>query len=338
MKLLITALLAYVATCRIESMIRTHTDEEYWAGWQKFLSLESVKQRNQTYASKAEHDLRFEIFKDNMEKIKIHNDGEHTWTMGITQFADMTSEEFKQYISCGHFEHKPSDIVMVELKNSVADSIDWVEKGAVTPVKNQGQCGSCWAFSTTGSIEGRSQIATGTLTSLSEQDLVDCSTENDGCDGGLMDYAFDFVEGNNGLCDEEDYPYKAVQHKRCKENHLKCTKYDPITSYVDVKQTTAGLEAALNDGPVSVAIEADQMSFQLYNEGVLTGACGTSLDHGVLAVGYGTDETYGDYWKVKNSWSADWGEDGYIRLCRNCNANKGKGQCGILMSASYPVV
>jgi len=337
MKLLITALLSYVATGRIENIIRTHTDEEYWVGWKNFLSLESVKQRNRTYASKSEHDQRFEIFKDNMEKIKIHNEGEHSWSMGITHFADMTSEDFKYYTACGRFEHKPSDTVMVEPKDSVAESIDWVEKGAVTPVKNQGSCGSCWAFSTTGSIEGRSQIASGTLTSLSEQDLVDCSSENSGCNGGLMDYAFEFVEGNNGLCDEEDYPYKAKQHKRCKEEKLSCNKYDPITSYVDVKQTTAGLEAAINTGPVSVAIEADQGSFQLYNGGVLTGTCGTGLDHGVLAVGYGTDGS-SDYWKVKNSWGADWGEEGYIRLCRNCGANSGKGQCGILMSASYPVV
>jgi len=337
MKLLIAALLGYFAFGRIEDIVlpRTHTPEEYWAGWKKFLSLESVKSRSQTYSSKAEHDKRFEIFKNSMEKIKLHNEGEHSWTMGITQFADMTPKEFKQYISCGGFEHKSSETKFDAPQGWVSDSIDWVAKGAVTPVKNQGSCGSCWAFSTTGSIEGRSFISTGTLISLSEQDLVDCSSQNDGCDGGLMDYAFEFVKGNNGLCDEADYRYQARQHSRCEEDG--CTKYSPISGYRDVAQSTAALEAALQSGPVSIAIEADQESFQYYNGGVLTASCGTHLDHGVLVVGYGTDGS-NDYWKVKNSWGKNWGEHGYIRLCRNCNANNGAGQCGILDSASYPIV
>jgi len=337
MKLLIAALLGYSVFGRIENVIRTHTAEEYWAGWKKFLSLESVKARNHTYSSKSEHDKRFEIFKDSMEIIKAHNQGEHSWTMGITQFADMTPKEFKHYIGSRRFKHKPSETKFEEPKDWVSSSIDWVAKGAVTPVKNQGQCGSCWAFSTTGAIEGRSFISTGDLISLSEQDLVDCSTENNGCNGGLMDYAFEFVETNDGLCSEADYKYKAKQHKKCREARLSCSKYDPISSYQDVSQSTAALEAALQKGPVAIAIEADQYGFQNYKEGVMTDSCGTSLDHGVLAVGYGTDGG-SDYWKVKNSWGSDWGEDGYIRLCRNCNANDGAGQCGILLSASYPIV
>merc|ERR1712060_645269 len=275
------------------------TEEEYWAGWQKFLTLKSAQERHHFYSTKSEHDKRFEIFKTNMDKITEHNKGHHSWKMGITQFSDMTPEEFKSYVSCGSLNHKPSKTVFDAPKDknkTVASSIDWVPKGAVTPVKNQGQCGSCWAFSTTGAIEGRSFISSGKLISLSEQDLVDCSTQNSGCNGGLMDYGFAFVESNQGLCTETDYPYLAYQEWRCRE-----------------------------DG------------FQQYESGVLTGYCGTGLDHGVLLVGYGTDGT-DDYWKVKNSWGADWGESGYIRLCRNCDANKGKGQCGILLSASYPIV
>jgi len=329
MKLIICAFMAYIAL--------GHTKEEYWAGWKKFLSLESANDRHNFYMTKSEHDNRFEIFKENMDKITEHNKGGHSWTMGITQFSDMTPEEFKAYIACGSMKVTKGNSLFDVPKgwNNTASSIDWVANGAVTPVKNQGSCGSCWAFSSTGAIEGRYFIAEGVLNSLSEQDLVDCSKDNSGCNGGLMDYAFEFVETNGGLCSEAEYPYLASQQWRCKENS--CTKYDPITSYTDVTESTAAMEAACNDGPVAIAIEADQSSFQQYTGGVLTAACGTGLDHGVLLVGYGTDGS-DDYWKVKNSWGADWGESGYIRLCRNCNANSGAGQCGLLSSASYPVV
>jgi len=330
MKLLIGLVLSYVAL--------GHTEEEYWAGWLEFLSLKSAQDRHHFYSTKSEHDKRFEIFKSNMDKITEHNKGDHTWTMGITQFSDMTPEEFKSYVSCGSLKHTPSKTVFDSPKDwnkTAVSSIDWVSEGAVTPVKNQGQCGSCWSFSTTGAIEGRSFISSGKLISLSEQDLVDCSKQNSGCNGGLMDYAFAFVESNGGLCTEDDYPYVAYQEWRCREDG--CAKADPISSYGDVSSNTAALEAACNKGPVSIAIEADQSAFQQYNSGVMTGNCGTGLDHGVLLVGYGTDGS-NDYWKVKNSWGADWGESGYIRLCRNCNANNGEGQCGILLSASYPIV
>jgi len=331
MKLLFSVLIAYVAL--------GYTEEEYWAGWKKFLAFPNVQERNDFYASKAEHDKRFEIFKVNMDKIEAHNKGNHSWKMGITQFSDMTAEEFKAYVACGSLKHKKAESVFVAPKDwnkTGVSSIDWVEKGAVTPVKNQGSCGSCWAFSTTGSIEGRYQIAEGQLNSLSEQDLVDCSKENNGCNGGLMDYAFEFVIKNRGLCSEDDYPYVAYKHYYCEDS--RCSKEDAISSYVDVASNTAALEAACSEGPVSIAIEADQASFQQYTSGVLTGSCGTGLDHGVLLVGYGTTDDGQDYWKVKNSWGSDWGDDGYIRLCRNCNANNGDGQCGILLSASYPVV
>jgi len=329
MKLFIGAVLSYVAL--------GHTEEEYWAGWQEFLTLKSAQERHHFYSTKSEYDKRFEIFKTNMDKITEHNKGDHSWRMGITQFSDMTPEEFKSYVSCGSLKHKPSKTIFDAPKdsNATAGSVDWVSKGAVTPVKNQGQCGSCWAFSTTGAIEGRSFISSGKLVSLSEQDLVDCSKQNSGCNGGLMDYAFAFVESNSGLCSETEYPYKASQHWRCMENG--CTKYDRISNYEDVRSSTSALEAACNEGPVAIAIEADQSSFQQYESGVLTGNCGTGLDHGVLLVGYGTDGS-DDYWKVKNSWGSNWGESGYIRLCRNCGANNGEGQCGILMSASYPIV
>jgi len=315
-----------------------HTEEEYWAKWKEFLTLKDGEDRHHFYSTKSEHDKRFEIFKTNMDKIKEHNNGGHSWKMGITQFSDMTPEEFKSYISCGSMKLRRGKSVFDaprDWNKTAPSSVDWVEKGAVTPVKNQGSCGSCWSFSATGAIEGRSFISSGKLISLSEQDLVDCSKQNSGCNGGLMDYAFAFVESNGGLCTEDDYPYVAYQHWRCEEDS--CTKNNPITGYSDVTASTSALEAACSQGPVSIAIEADQSSFQQYSSGVLTASCGTSLDHGVLLVGYGTDGN-NDYWKVKNSWGNSWGESGYIRLCRNCYANNGDGQCGILMSASYPTV
>ena len=266
---------------------------------------------------------------------------------------DLEGDEFRYKVhghgeSCMKYADRPiySRVEMLKRRKelsslSVPDSIDWTDyngESYVTPVKNQGDCGSCWAFSTTGSIESRYAISKGTLNSLSEQQLVDCSGSygNDGCDGGLMDYAFEYVIANGGLCSETDYPYTG-EDGTCDSSSCG-TLLNPITSYTDVtSESEPSLESAVADGPVSVAIEADQFAFQFYSGGVLTGTCGTSLDHGVLVVGYGTDSGT-DYWKVKNSWGSTWGDAGYVLICRNCNANDGQGECGILDEPSYPVV
>jgi len=217
---------------------------------------------------------------------------------------------------------------------SLPSSVDWVSRGAVTPVKDQGQCGSCWSFSTTGSLEGALKLATGQLTSLSEQQLVDCSKQNSGCNGGLMDYAFAF-EKTADVCTEASYPYTA-RDGSCHESG--CTVGIPrggVTGYHDVTVNDENaLMEAVAQQPVSIAIEADQYSFQSYTGGVLTKSCGSRLDHGVLLVGYGTDAGK-DYWKVKNSWGASWGEQGYVRLERGLS---GAGQCGLKSAASYPLV
>merc|ERR1719410_831235 len=156
-----------------------------------------------------------------------------------------------------------------------------------------------------------------------------------------MDYGFKYVIDEKGLCSEDSFPYSAKTKKlECRSKRAACgPREDPITSFTDVRSSESQLQAAVATGPVSVAIEADQSSFQLYKSGVMTDRCGSKLDHGVLAVGYGHDSAEGlDFWKVKNSWGASWGEEGYIRLCRNCGKNLGKGQCGIAGQPSYPVV
>ena len=221
----------------------------------------------------------------------------------------------------------------------VNESVNWVEKGAVTPVKDQGQCGSCWSFSTTGALEGAYFIKYGTLKSFSEQELVDCDNfsgggRDHGCNGGLMDNAFTWIEKNGGLCSEKDYPYTSGTSKSSGPCDKTCDIVDgsQITGFVDVpKNSDDAMMQALSKQPVSIAIQADQRDFQLYKSGIFTGTCGTKLDHGVLAVGYEKD-----YYLVKNSWSSSWGDGGYIKLGKGSEYNNGAGQCGMLMQGSYP--
>jgi len=253
--------------------------------------------------------------------------------MGSNAFADLTWEEFRSnklgYNAIDNAHLRSKNAKPITLEGPAAASVDWRTKGIVTPVKDQGQCGSCWAFSTTGSTEGAVAQKTGNLVSLSEQQLVDCSTAqgNQGCNGGLMDYGFQYIISNKGITSEASYPYKATGPNTCTKGKAVAAT---ISSFQDVATTETALLAAVAKQPVSVAIEADQEAFQFYSGGVLTAACGTNLDHGVLAVGYGTDSGT-DYWIVKNSWGASWGESGYIRLVR------GKNQCGIADAASYPI-
>merc|ERR1712195_214859 len=197
--------------------------------------------------------------------------------------------------------------------------------GAVTPVKDQGQCGSCWAFSTTGGMEGAWQIASGSLTSMSEQQLVDCSTQNAGCNGGSMELAFNYAGATN-VATESSYPYKG-RDGSCKSSYTTAIPSGGVTGYKSVGQSSNSLKSALATGPVSVAIEADQTAFQMYSGGVLSSGCGTNLDHGVLAVGY--DSTS---FKVKNSWGSSWGANGYLQISQSGNT------CGIHSDASYPTV
>lgn len=293
---------------------------------------------SKSYASVEEQTIRKSIYDANVAKVIAHNLGNHSWTMGINKFADLTAQEFKnQYASCQMTRVRPYLLSLSQSFKSKAlpTSVNWTAEGAVTPVKNQGQCGSCWAFSTTGSTEGAHFLSTKELVSVSEQQLVDCAGPegNQGCNGGLMDYGFQYIIDNKGIGSEASYPYTATDGT-CK----KVPSVVHISGFKDVPTNSeTALMTAVVQQPVSVAVEADQDSFQLYAGGVMTKACGTNLDHGVLAVGYGTDNKTGlDYWIVKNSWGSDWGMNGYILLGRGGKYGSA-GQCGIQMDPSYPI-
>jgi len=289
------------------------------------------------YASTEETMLRRYIFADNVQRIDAHNAGNHGWTMKVNSFADLHPSEFKARFASGYRyrEQRSKNVVRPTHVGALPTSVDWVTAGAVTPIKNQGDCGSCWAFSTTGSVEGIHFIKSGTLVSLSEQQLVDCSGAegNQGCNGGLMDYAFEYIIKNGGICSEASYPYTGTDGK-CKSSS--CTSAATITGYSDIPTNNDNaLQTAAAQQPVSVAIEADQNCFQFYSSGVLNcPTCGTNLDHGVLVVGYGTSGST-PYYLVKNSWGTSWGEQGYVQMLRGSSAGT-SGECGILLAASYP--
>jgi len=304
-------------------------EEEYQLLFTRFMTQYNKKYTHDTFF------YRYTVFKANMDKIYLANKQNHTYKLGMNEMGDMTHAEFK----ATKLGYKRIDRSYARAKNSAGphqhvkapQTVDWRSKGAVTPIKNQQQCGSCWAFSTTGSVEGAAAIASGKLVSLSEQQLVDCSGAqgNQGCEGGLMDQAFQYIISNNGITTESNYPYTA-QDGTC-NNQAAGQVATTIGGYTDVpSMNEAALVAAVAVGPVSVAIEADQACFQFYSGGVLSDpSCGTNLDHGVLAVGY--DQTGSQpYWIVKNSWGTSWGESGYIQMAM------GMDECGINSEPSYP--
>jgi len=315
---------------------------EEWELW--------MLRHGRNYTDKLEEKFRLKIYMENKIKIARHNQmahkGHKSYFLKMNHFGDMLHHEFVNLMN--GFDYAAKMAIRPETDNDrvlwmapanveeYPETMDWREKGAVTPVKDQGQCGSCWAFSSTGSLEGQHFRKTGQLLSLSEQNLVDCSGDfgNNGCNGGLMDNAFRYIKANGGIDTERSYPYEGMDDN-CHFDPKNVGETD--RGFVDIPQgSEEDLKKALATvGPVSIAIDASHESFQFYSHGVYDEPeCDPmGLDHGVLAVGYGTMDNGDDYWLVKNSWSEKWGLDGYIRMSRNKD-----NQCGVATSASYPLV
>ncbi|KAJ4960953.1 hypothetical protein NE237_020863 [Protea cynaroides] len=314
------------------------TDHSLWSLYEKWRSLHTVSR------DISEKPKRFNVFKENVKFIHEFNKQDKPYKLKLNKFADLTNHEFRNHYASSKVKHHsmmrgPSsgstDSFMYENFDRAPPSVDWREKGAVTPIKNQGQCGSCWTFSTVVAVEGINQIKTGKLISLSEQQLVDCDRGdgNQGCDGGLMPYAMDYIKKVGGITTEESYPYTAT-NTTCVLSKVNVPLVT-IDGHENVPPFEFSLLKAAANQPVSVAIDASGQAFQFYSEGVFTGPCGVQLDHGVAVVGYGTTLDGSKYWIVKNSWGPEWGEQGYIRMHRG-TFDIG-GLCGIALQASYPI-
>ena len=286
---------------------------------------------------------RYTIWQSKRAFVKEHN--QHAdrfgYTLTVNKFSDLEKDEITAQYKGLRMEEQlqPSNNSTKYFKSSghfkPLDTVDWRDKGAVTSVKNQKQCGSCWAFSATGAIEGQHFLKTNRLVSLSEQNLIDCSKKygNFGCNGGYPRKAFEYVQQNGGIDIEASYPYEAVDGTcQFSSSEVGAT----VTGYVRIPYAneSALMEAVATVGPVSVLIDASQSSFMHYDSGVYSEPLckRTILDHAVLVVGYGAHNGW-DYWLVKNSWGEDWGMDGYIQMARNKDNN-----CGIATRAVYPTV
>ena len=323
-----------MAACLIVACVSAETLSPYIEVWKQWKS-----DNEKIYNTRAEEASRFKTFVESAKTVQVHNlrysMGLETYTMGLNQFADMTNEEYKASmltpIEVVEDESRVNDDLQTSTEG-LPSSVDWVNDGVVTHVKNQGQCGSCWSFAGTGALEGQYALKYKNLLSFSEQQQVDCNTYCYGCNGGWAAQAFHYWEKTASNL-ESAYPYQAHQYScrtQGKQGYAKVSTYYKTKS----KSESALQTAVANVGPIAIAIDASHESFQRYSGGIYyESACSqTSLDHAVLAVGYGSN-SQGEYWLVKNSWGTSWGDNGYIYMSRNRNNN-----CGVSTDCTYPVV
>eukprot|EP00933_Yihiella_yeosuensis_P054255 TRINITY_DN5264_c3_g1_i1.p1 TRINITY_DN5264_c3_g1~~TRINITY_DN5264_c3_g1_i1.p1 ORF type:complete len:361 (+),score=67.87 TRINITY_DN5264_c3_g1_i1:95-1177(+) len=301
------------------------------------------KDFNKSYDSESEKEGRFVNFVATYKRVMEHNSLKNTsFKMAITKFADLSRDEFTSRHTGLRQRSKPFEGLkkLGTHKYSGKElprSVDWVKEGAVTRVRNQGDCGSCWTFSTIGAIEGAWAVETGNLIEFSEQQLLDCARDkheyNSGCNGGDQDAVFEyyFMREEAPVCTQKSYPYTGKSVKSLKHCNVdNCEVGIPsggIVGYKDVDRDEKAIMEALTKAPLAVSMDADSDHISNYDHGVLTKHCGHKLDHAVLLVGYGTNDDGIDYWKLKNSWGKDWGEDGYFRIVRS--SKHGPGKCGV---------
>lgn len=302
---------------------------------------------NKVYPTPQEENFRREVFIENRRKIAVFNQeysrGQWSFVQQLNSYADLLHHEFHRALNgFNRTRHRvpiPTATTFIPSANVIfPDYVDWREVGAVSSVKNQGLCAGCWAFAAAGALEGHTFRKNGRLVELSAQNLIDCSKNlgNDGCEGGLMNPAYEYVRQNPGIDTESSYPYEA-KDEACRFRSENVGAY--CTGYVDIAPgDEKGLEAAVATlGPVSVAIDASKPSFQFYSNGVYydpsCGGTDDDVNHAVLVIGYGTEPNGQKYWLVKNSYGPNWGIGGYVKMAKESNNH-----CGIAIRASYPLV
>lgn len=309
-----------------------------------------MKKYDRSYSSDDEFQKRFGVWKTTNAYIIKRNKEVSSFKLGHNIYSDLTLDEFHQRFNLGEYyvsgikekifgnEKNFDKATTRRVLDELPDYVNWVEEGAVVGVKDQGSCGSCWAFSAVGAVETVKYLQDNELVSLSEQEMMDCDEHliNNSCNGGNMGAAFGYVTKNEGLCSEEDYPYIA-DFQDCADDTCENVVNTNISGYTPVKyKSTEDLMSSLAEQTVSIGLDAGSDDFKSYESGVFTGECGTNLNHGLLGVGYGTDDASGlDYWYLKNSWGEDWGDSGYMKLYREGGEGV-KGTCGCLLDNDKP--